>query len=147
MLLVKFKGNYADEFDVEGFKIYNDDEEFSKAIHNFIEDQGLELVPQSKVDKEMAEARKLYEEEGQDDFDSFDEYLEEYFLCSEDMMLLGGKVYYQQEFEWYFGSNESIEFENVDDLLHCFKTIYINDVTADHLKGLFNGRKFGIFPL
>ncbi len=94
MKIIVFDSNYADEFDVTGFRIVTD-EEAVKYINS------------------IAEAFKRTDE----------------------------------NIEWYFGSNEYVEFESEDEILNC---ITIKDITSDEfkfLKSLFNlSDEFGHIP-
>ena len=145
MLLIKFKANYADEFDVEGFKIYNDGEEFIKSVEWFLEDR-VELASEKKTEEILAYAKEMYEEDPEM-FEIFDDYIYESVLCNgKGMFMYNGKIY-TGEIEWCFGTNESIEFSGINDLLDCFEHIYIDDIFATHLQGIFKGKEFGCFPL
>jgi hypothetical protein len=53
--------------------------------------------------------------------------------------LVDGLEGYEEEIEWYFGSNESLSFDNGEDLLSCFTVEKISDEQSDMLDELFGG--------
>lgn len=107
MLLVKFRDNYADEFNVNGFTFLKNKEEFEL------------LLVQTWLESS-------WEGNLKDLWSSSFEVLKE---------VLDEEANYEQEF--YFGSNQELIFENFEDFCSSFTTKEVSDEEYNLLVSLF----------
>ena len=118
-VLVIYKDNWADEFDIEGFRMMQveDWEDMKSAAREIF----------VRVEKRNTEKRKEYNRkklEKPDEYHYFDE----------------------EEEEFYFGTNEAIHYSSYKDWLDAYIVKEITDEKAKELEELFDtGYGLGIF--
>ena len=116
MVLVKFYSNYADEFDCEGFCLYDNMEEFKRIL----------LITWLIHHGDEWDSRK---------FKKFS--IEEL----ENMVAPTSK----QNMEMSFGTNEEFIFEDFEDFEDSFRCQEITKIEAEIIKKYF-GSKYGFYP-
>lgn len=129
MILVKYKDNYADEFDVEGYAVYENEEEFEKKFVDFVIDNGHYYGDDDYDDDDY---------EFIDDSDGYDDELSIDSLQD----ALGSDI----ELSVCVGSNECIDYDSVQDFYDSFTIRDISNEEADVFSKLFDGNVVGMFP-
>ena len=121
MVLVTFNDNYADEFDCDGFSVYNSKEEF------------------------LIDLYRSWLENIEDIDDDLDE------LSLEELIKLEKKHRKTNEFEMYFGTNEAFYYNSFKDYKDAFEIKEITDDEYKVIKKLFLGNSYsnayGFFPI
>lgn len=116
MVLVKFYSNYADEFDCEGFALYESMEEFKRS-----------LLITWIMGHDGDWNRKTYEN-----------------LSMKELEEMASKTL-GEDFEMGFGTNEELFFENFNDFENSFSCREITSIEAEIIKKYFDS-KYGLFP-
>lgn len=137
MVLVKFNDNYADEFDVFGFAIYNSKEDFLLELYKTWLFEYLESGNCPKLEFILQE----------NDLD-FDDFFEEATIKDLEPYLEASDTYYQEDSprEFYFGTNEEVIYESFDEFKNAFEIKDISKNEFNTIKNLF-GDVYGVFPI
>lgn len=69
----------------------------------------------------------------------------EYREWRKDMNRLRAAMNNDHVFEFYFGTNEWLDYENYDDFIVCFDMVYITKEEKEAIERLF-GKFYGVFP-
>lgn len=136
--------NYADEFDVYGFKVMKEDE-YNVGIQkarNFLDHYfRFPLIPLTEKELEKTRNRPYIVTGDKFAYITYEEYLA-------DIPKWNKKVYSDKVFELYFGTNEQLQWYSTEDFLSSLKTKEITEEEAKIIEKLF-GKEYGFtyFPL
>lgn len=136
MVFVSFEDNYADEFDVYGFSLYNKKEDFLLELYKTWLFEYLESGDCPEVEGYL-EVHDV----------DFDDYFDKVTIKDLEPLIKKSNEYYKENpREFYFGTNEAIIYESFKEFKGCFK---IKDITIEEYKSIKRiiGETYGVFPM
>lgn len=146
MILVSFEANYADEFDVFGLKVFENDQAWKEYLNEWkekfkkqISDERLKEFFGVETNEELKLALKSFKEEFEED-GSFEKNYEGDLTT---LLLVEGPW---TEVEWYFGTNEFIIFNSWSEFRDCFEIVTEDENAIKTLTKTWYGTEKGHFP-
>lgn len=143
MILVTFNENYADEFDVCGFKIYDSVEEFNKEIVQPAKEYFEKCDKLNCSEKRYQAIRNKHERSMEFKRTILGDSYDEDYDFEMDLKIKNGLNHMMAGLENSFGTNEDFRWYSFKTFMECFEVKEIHDSIGE----TFPKREFGFFPV